>query len=453
MPLGHAHKPAAGTTMKIDIDELSPVQRKVRVELPAETVAGEFSRAYKNLGQRVRVKGFRSGKIPRRVLEGMYGDQVKGEVRSHLVEESLEEIVKERNLQIVSRPEVESAEFNESGPFSFSAVFEVKPEIEAKDYLGLEIEKVKIAVTDEQVEAALQRLREGHARLEPVEGRDVVQKGDFVTLDFEGALDGKPFSGAKGENYLLEVGSGQALPQFEEAVTGLKLGEGQNITVNYPENYPNKEIAGKAVDFSVVARDLKQKVLPMLDDEFAKDHGECASLDELRARLRERLQAELDHYQNEELKEKVVSRLIETHSFVVPPSMIERQTRYLIERYQNQLAAQRESGEATPLEEVRKNLEPRATRQVQATLLVEKVAEREHVEVTDKDVQERVDALAHAAGERAKSLRDYYARAEARDDLRAQMVFDRTLQHLLDRAAIKEVDAPISKVDEGAEKR
>jgi trigger factor len=133
--------------------------------------------------------------------------------------------------------------------------------------------------------------------------------------------------------------------------------------------------------------------------------------------------------------------------------MIERQTRYLMERYQNQLAAQRESGEATPLEEVRKNLEPRAQRQVQATLLVEKVAAREHIEVSEKDVQERVDALAHAAGERAKSLRDYYARAEARDDLRAQMVFDRTLQHLLDRAAIKEVDAPISKVDEGAEKR
>ena len=175
--------------MKIDIDELSPVQRKVRVELPAETVAGEFSRAYKNLSQRVRVKGFRSGKIPRNVLQGMYGDEVKGEVRSHLVEESLGEIVKDRNLQIVSRPEVETAEFNESGPFSFSAVFEVKPDFEVKNYLGMEVEKVKIAITEAQVEEALQRLQEGHARLELVEGREVVQKGDFVTLDFEGTMD------------------------------------------------------------------------------------------------------------------------------------------------------------------------------------------------------------------------------------------------------------------------
>ena len=439
--------------MKIDIDELSPVQRKVRVELPAETVAGEFSRAYKNLSQRVRVKGFRSGKIPRNVLQGMYGDEVKGEVRSHLVEESLGEIVKDRNLQIVSRPEVETAEFNESGPFSFSAVFEVKPDFEVKNYLGMEVEKVKIAITEAQVEEALQRLQEGHARLELVEGREVVQKGDFVTLDFEGTMDGKPFAGGKGENYMLEVGAGQALPQFEEAVVGLRLGERQTVAVNYPENYPNKEIAGKAVDFSIVAREIKQKVLPVLDDEFAKDHGECASLDELKTRIRERLEHELGQYQKEELKEKLVSRLIEAHPFAIPPSMVERQTRYLMERYQNQVAAQRDAESPAPMEEVRKNLEPRATRQVQATLLVEKIAQLEHIEISDKDVQERVDALARAAGERAKTLREVYARAEARDDLRAQMVFDRTLEYLLERAIVKEVDPPISKVDEQAEKR
>ena len=439
--------------MKIDIDELSPVQRKVRVELPAETVAGEFSRAYKNLSQRVRVKGFRSGKIPRNVLQGMYGDEVKGEVRSHLVEESLGEIVKDRNLQIVSRPEVETAEFNESGPFSFSAVFEVKPDFEVNNYLGMEVEKVTIAITEAQVEEALQRLQEGHARLELVEGREVVQKGDFVTLDFEGTMDGKPFAGGKGENYMLEVGAGQALPQFEEAVVGLRLGERQTVAVNYPENYPNKEIAGKAVDFSIVAREIKQKVLPVLDDEFAKDHGECASLDELKTRIRERLERELGQYQKEELKEKLVSRLIEAHPFAIPPSMVERQTRYLMERYQNQVAAQRDAESPAPMEEVRKNLEPRATRQVQATLLVEKIAQLEHIEISDKDVQERVDALARAAGERAKTLREVYARAEARDDLRAQMVFERTLEYLLERAIVKEVDRPISKVDEQAEKR
>ena len=171
---------------------------------------------------------------------------------------------------------------------------------------------------------------------------------------------------------MLEVGSEHALPQFEDAVVGLRLGERQTVAVNYPENYPNKEIAGKAVDFSIVAREIKQKVLPVLDDEFAKDHGECASLDELKTRIRERLEHELGQYQKEELKEKLVSRLIEAHPFAVPPSMVERQTRYLLERYQNQVAAQRDGRVASA--DGRSPEKSRAARDAssQATLLVEK---------------------------------------------------------------------------------
>jgi trigger factor len=436
--------------MKIDIDELNSVQRKVRVELPVETVADEFTRAYGNLGRRVRVKGFRTGKIPRSVLQGIYGDEVKGEVRSHLVEESLGEVIRERGLQIVSRPEVEADDLSESSGFSFSAVFEVKPEIALQDYVGLEVEKPKLSITDEQVADALQRLQESHARLEPVAGRDVVETGDFVTLDFDGSIDGKPFTGSKGQNYLLEVDGGNALPQFEESVIGLKLNEPHAARVSYPEDYPNKEIAGKAVDFSLTARDIKQKVLPALDDEFAKDHGECASLEELKERLRGRLTDELKRYQDEELKEKIISGLIEAHPFEVPPSMVDRQTRYLLERYQRQIS---QAGQAAPpVEEARKSLEGRAMRQVQATLLVEKIAQLEKIEVTEKEVQERVDTLARAASEQGKALREFYARPDARDELRAQLVFDRTVNFLLERARVKEVDLPISQVDETAEK-
>ena len=438
--------------MKIDIDELNSIQRKVRVELPVETVASEFSRAYKNLGQRVRVKGFRTGKIPRTVLQGIYGDEVKGEVRSHLVEESLGEIIRERGLQIVSRPEVEANDLREGGPFSFSAVFEIKPEVAVHDYLGVEVEKPRVAISDAQVDEALRRLQEGHARLEPVSDRDIVEKGDFVTLDFNGSIDGKPFAGAKGENYTLEVGAGQALPQFEEAVAGLKLNAPQNVRVDYPEDYPNKEIAGKTVDFSLAVREIKKKVLPALDDEFAKDHGECGSLNELKDRIRARLDDELRRYQDEDLKERIIGRLIEKHSFAVPPSMVERQTRYLMERYQNQAGGQPAAGAQPPVEEARKAFESRAMRQVQATLLVEKIAQAEKIEIAEKDVQERVDIMARAAAERAKAVRDFYSRPEARDDLRAQMLFDRTVSFLLERARINEVDLPLSKVDDEAEK-
>ncbi|HUK40258.1 MAG TPA: trigger factor, partial [Candidatus Acidoferrales bacterium] len=217
--------------MKIDIDEPSPVQRKIRVELPPETVTHQFSRAYQDLGRRVRVRGFRAGKAPRSVLQGIYGDEIKGQVRSQLVEESLSEVIKERGLQIVSRPEIEANDLEEGHGFSFSAVFEIKPEIEVKDYVNIEVEKVKLAVTDEQVNSALERLREGFASLEPETGRDVVEAGDFVSLDFEGSIAGKPFPGGKGENYFLEIGGGRALPQFENAVIGLRVGPRQNVQV------------------------------------------------------------------------------------------------------------------------------------------------------------------------------------------------------------------------------
>jgi trigger factor len=385
----------------------------------------------------------------------LYGEDLTGEVKSHLIEECLGDVIKARGLQIVSRPEIDASDLAENGAFAFSAVFEVKPEISVKDYIGVEVERVKVAISDDQVNEALKRLQEGHARLELAEGRDVVEKGDFVTLDYEGKLGDKPFSGGKGENYTLEVGAGHALPQFEEAVTGLHLGLTHNVKVEYPDTYPNKEIAGKTVDFVLTVREIKQKVLPVLDDDFAKDHGEHGSLDELKGAIRQRLEAELKHYQGEDLKEKIIGKLIESHSFDAPPAMIERQTRYLMERFQNQLASQvgTEGEAAPPMEEARKTFEGRAQRQVRATLMVEKIAQAERIEVDDKEVQERVENLARAAGERAKGLREYYSRADARDDLRAQMVFDRTVNFLLERALIKDVDPPPSSVDEDSEKR
>jgi trigger factor len=267
-------------------------------------------------------------------------------------------------------------------------------------------------------------------------------------LDFEGSIAGKPFSAGKGENYFLEVGGGQALPQFEEAVVGLPQGVPRDIQVPYPENYPNGELAGKTADFSVVVREIKHKVLPELDDDFAKDHGECGSLAELKAVVCARLEDELKHIQQEELKEQIINRLLETDSIVPPPAMVERQTRYLMERYQNRGAGQ----PAPSIEETRKTMEGRALRQVQATLLIEKIAQLEKIDVPDKEVQERVDSLARVAGDRAKTVREVYSKPEAREDLRVQMVFDRTVSFLLERAHIKEVVAPATKVDEQGKK-
>jgi trigger factor len=434
--------------MKIDFAELSPVQRKVHIELPANEVAGEFSRAYHDLGKRVRIKGFRAGKAPRSVLQGIYGDEIREQVRSQLVEHSLGEVIKDRGLQIVSRPEIEAAELQENGDFSFSAVFEVKPDIDVKDYLGIEIKKPRIAVTDEQVDEALERLQQSHARLEPVTDRTVAERGDFVAVDFAGFVDGKPFSGGKGENYVIEIGAAQALPQFDYALQGAKQGEEKQVKISYPEDYPNRGLAGKTAEFSVVVREIKEKVLPTIDDDFAKDHGECSSLEELKRVIRQRLETELAQYQKEELKEQILNHLIERHSFEPPASMVERQTRYLMERNTTSASNSPESDMPPTTEDTRKALEARAIRQVQATLLIEKISRLEKIDVEDRDVQERIDKLVRAAGERGKTLRDFYSRSEARADLRTQIVFERALDFLLERAVVEEIDPSLNKVDD-----
>lgn len=431
--------------MKIDVDVVSPIQRKIRVELPANKVSEEFFRIYEDLSQHAKIKGFRPGKAPRSVLRRLYGDEVKGKVLVRLVEDSLREVIRERGLQVVSRPEVEANDLEEGLAFAFSAVVEVKPEIEVKDYLGLEAKKVKLSVDDTQVELALRRLQERHAHLEPVEDRDIVEREDFVTLDFVGFIDGKPFQGSKGENYELKVGGGSALPQFEEALIGLKKGEEHTIRVAYPEDHSNRQLAGKVVVFSVTVQEIKRRSLPPLDDEFAKDYGECASLKELRQKIRARLESELKEIQTRDLKEQLLTRLIDVHPFEVPPAMVERQIRYFMERAQSRSGAQgsTSSGVGHSAEQVRRELEPHALRQVKSVLLLEKIAALEKIEVPDAEIQQRVEEMARSVGEKGTALRELYRRIDAREDLRFQMVSDRTLDFLLKQAKVKEVEPPV----------
>lgn len=438
--------------MKVDLDVISPVRRRIRVELPADAVSKEFFRTYENLGKRVKIRGFRPGKAPRSLLEGLYGDEVRGQVRSRLVEKSLSEIIEKQGLRVVSHPEVETDDLAEGRAFSFSAVVEVKPEIEAKQYLGLEAEKFKLSVEEEQVEQALRRLQEAHAHLKPVEDREVVDRGDFVVLDFVGSIEGKPFSGGRAQNYGLDVGAGNALPQFEEAIVGLKKNGEHTISVAYPEDYYNRELAGKVVEFSVTVREIKKKILPLLDDEFAKDHGECGSIDELRQKLRSRLESELHEIQVRDLKEQLLTRLIESHPFDVPAAMVDHQLRYLLERHQTRSATEG-SVQGPSAEQLRKELEPQAERQVRATLLIERIAELEKIAVLDEEVQARVERMARSAGEKGLTVRRIYARDDAREDLRSQMLYERTVDFLLERAKVTEKEFTDSKVDARGKKR
>ena len=272
--------------MKCDIEVLTPTQRKLRVEVPADRVAKTFSRIYREFGRRANVRGFRAGKVPQQILRGLYGADIQAQALSEIVEASLGEAVKEQGLDLVSEPRLDAGDLSEAQPFTFSAVMEVRPEIELGSYRGIALNRPRADVDDEQVDRTLQAFQERHAQLEPVEGRERVEDGDYVFIDFAGTVDGEAFPGGSAENYAVDIGAGRFLPEFERGLVGMKKGVPGTLMVELPGDSSESRPAGRKAEFTVTVRDIRRKDLPPLDDDFARDYGECESLEELRDKVR-----------------------------------------------------------------------------------------------------------------------------------------------------------------------
>ncbi|MDE0033767.1 MAG: trigger factor [Deltaproteobacteria bacterium] len=430
--------------MKCEVDVLTPTQRRLRVEIPADRVDKAFARMYRQFGRQAKVRGFRSGKVPQHVLRGLYGTEIQARVLSELVEESLAGAVADEGLEPVSEPRLEAGDLNETQPFAFTAVIEVKPEIELKDYRAVPVERIRADVGDEEVERALKALQDRNAQLEPVEGRDEVAEGDYVLVDFSGSVEGEPFPGSTAENYAVEIGAGQSLPEFEQGLVGMKRGVAGNIAVNIPAEANDERMAGKTADFQVTVQDIRHKILPPLDDEFARDYGECDSLEELREKLRAELQSEIETLQNGPLKDRIMERLIEAHSFEVAPSMVDRELSYLMRRARSQRELSGAEAPEPTTEELREELTPRAEQRVRMMLLVEKIAAAEGITASEEEVDARVEALARASGAQAATVREQYGQDWARETMRSQLVSEKTLDFLLEQADVTVVDPPES---------
>ena len=428
--------------MKCEVDVLTPTQRRLRVEIPADRVDKAFTRMYRQFGRQAKVRGFRSGKVPQHVLRGLYGTEIQARVLSELVEESLAGAVADEGLEPVSEPRLEAGDLNEAQPFAFTAVIEVKPEIELGNYRAVPLERIRADVGDEEVERALEALQGRNAQLEPVEGRDEVEEGDYVLVDFTGSVEGEPFPGSTAEDYAVDVGAGQALPEFEQGLVGMKRGVAGNIAVNIPAEANDERLAGKTANFQVTVQDIRHKILPPLDDEFARDYGECDSLQDLREKLRAELQSEIETLQNGPLKDQIMERLIEEHSFEVAPSMVDRELSYLMRRARSQRELSGTEAPEPTTEELREELTPRAERRVRMMLLVEKIAAAEGITASEEEVDARVEALARASGAQAASVREQYGQDWARETMRSQLVSEKTLDFLLEQADVTVVDPP-----------
>ncbi|OGP87445.1 MAG: trigger factor, partial [Deltaproteobacteria bacterium RBG_16_48_10] len=309
--------------MKVNVEDISGVKKKVHIEVPEDQVTKEINTIYQDLKKKAKIKGFRPGKVPREILERYFKDYVKGEVLQKLIQDTYPKAFEDSHLHPVSAPVIDPQEVEIGKAFQYSAIIEIRPDFKIEGYLGLNIEGKKEEVKDEEVEERVKGLQNLHANLKTVPEPRPIQNGDFVILDYEARMEGKPLEEGKALDYTIEVGSGRFIPAFEEKLIGTKPEEEKEIEVSFPEDYGYKKWAGKIITFHVKIKEIKEKVLPPLDDEFARDLGNYSSLEELKAQLKQDLEKEKKLALDRQLKDQLVDQLIQSHPFELPESLVE----------------------------------------------------------------------------------------------------------------------------------
>jgi trigger factor len=424
--------------MKASVEEISSIKKKVSVEIPEDQVTKEVESFYKDLGKKAKIKGFRPGKVPRDILERYFKDYIKAEVVQKLIQDTYPQALTEADLQPVSPPVIDPGEFESGKPFQYSAVIEIKPDIKLEGYTGLKIEGKKEVVKDEEVEERLKALQNLHANLKAISEARPIQAGDYVIIDYEARMDGKPLEGGKAIDFTVEVGSGQFIPALEEKLIGLKPEEEKEIEVSFPEDYGYKKWAGKTISFHVKIKEIKEKILPPLDDEFAKDLGGYASFEELKAKLKGEIEKEKELGLERQLKDQVVDQLLEANPFEVPDSLVEEQAKAMVSDTKLRMAAQgvvlKNLGVSE--EKLQEDYKAMAQKQVKTFLILEKIAGQEGIAVTDDEADDRLREMSERMHQKFDVVKRYYEKNGLLPEVKDGIIRDKTLNFLLEKANI-----------------
>src|SRR5580658_1366148 len=429
--------------MQIEVARISPVVMELAVEVPADAVAAEIDKAYVALQKKARVRGFRPGKAPRQVLAHLYGPQVANDVVSAIVNDTLPKALSEKQVQPVNQPQVEAGKFEPGVALKYKARFEVQPEIAEVVYEGLDLVRPAEIATDAGVDEQLELLRRQHSRLEAPEAPRAAQKGDVLTVDFKLFHDGQEVKDAGGDGVQLELGSNQILPELDAGLAGANVDGEVEIAAKLPEAHPRPELAGKTVTFRLVVKDLKQRVLPGLDDEFAKDVGTFETLVELRANVHTRLEKMLKDRAESVLADQIVERLNEKNTLDVPPSLVEQQCRMMeMDILQNaRRAGQRVTQE--DFQRVHGRVHADAEKKVRAGLLMAAIAKKLDLRVTDQDIQRGIEELAADSGKNVAKVRAEYSSPQQQQILIGMILEDKVLTHIESKANIRVGEAAV----------
>lgn len=428
--------------VKVALETVDAVRRRLAVEVPAGEVTAEIDRAYDELRRTARVPGFRQGRTPRTVLERLFGDRVRAEVYGRIVSQSCAEALREQRIDPVGRPEIVTESAAPGEPLRYSVTVEVRPVVVVSDYLGLAVERPVRSVSDEDVDRFVENLRESHGQLVPITERQVARRGDIAAVDYEARVGDRIVG--RGKERLVEVG--EAASDGPGAhLDGAAIGVPVFFDVDYPADYGNPEIAGRRVSMRAVIGALSARELPELDDAFAARIVEGAGLADLRARVRAQLVAAAAGEADAKVRAVLIEKLVTAHDFTVPQAMVDHRAEALVEEFLDQLGPNRPpaSKEEALRARLREEMRERARDLVKADLLLEAIAVKEQLEVSEDDVDARVDRLAESAGKARERVRALYRAAEARAVLSSRLRRERALELVAARAKITDM-APSS---------
>lgn len=428
--------------MKSNVEKTSSLSRKLKVEVPAASVQAAFQKVFQGLQKQADIKGFRKGKAPMATIRSLYGDRVKQDVVQDLIQQHYVKALTEHKLDPIGYPEFEFEDPSESKDFSFSANFEVRPEINLKKYKGLDVEKEKYIFDESKIQQVLENIRASRSELQEVIEDRAAQMSDVAVIDFEGFVDGKPLEGGAGTQHDLELGAKQFIDGFEEGIVGMKRGETRTLSLKFPTPYHSADLEGKAVEFKVTLQGLKKKVLPELTNEFVAGLGGPATVDDLKKSIRDDLESNDRKQIEDAFKNRLLKALVKENPVEVPATLMKEQKASLVADFKKRMADQGmgENDFESYAQKWDKDFEATAAEMIQSSFLIDTIAKEHDLFAKEEDIEAKLKEYAQQSGIEEARIHEFYSRPEQRSRLSYMITEEKVITFLTSSAKIKEVD-------------
>ena len=426
--------------MKADLIDVSECKKNLDIEIPQEVVDKEITHVAQEFAKRARVPGFRPGKAPVGVVKTRYRDEIVSEMMQHLLPKYFDDAIDQRKLDIVQAPRFESVDYNAGQPLKFKAVFEVYPQLNIANYIDIPVKPVSATVEDTEVQASLKKLQEEMAELAPVEEDHEIREGDFAEITFNGIVQQGEDAPVLGQKAVAEIGGRNTLQEFTDNLLGAKVGDESKFSVSYREDYPEKKLAGKTVEYTVKVDAIKQKEIPEINDEFAQRFGEYKTLDELKAKVQDDLEKHKAEHAQEQMREKMLEWLEDNNEFELPESLVERQLQIRVQRLFRDLARQGINPQRLDVDwaKIREDQQQQAMRDVKGSLILEYIADKENISVADEEIEAEIEKIAVETSRPKERVREVLTRESGLERLRGQIRNKKTLDLLQEKARIPE---------------